>query len=240
LAGSYSDTVSFTNTTNGAGNATRAVSLTVNPTPAQLSVSPSSGFSSSGTQGGPFSPGNQTYALTNSGGATLNWTASKTANWLTLSATSGTLAGGGSTNVTVSLNSNANSLSAGSYSDTVSFTNTTNGAGSTTRAVSLLVSSANPLLPVITSVQVINITQMKATIQWITDLLTDSRVLYGTSPSTITNIESVSGNVTNHIVRLNALTPGTQYYFDVSSASATNNNLGAHYSFTTTTPCPCQ
>ena len=59
-AGSYSDTVSFTNATNGAGNTTRAVSLTVNtPNPAQLSVTPSSGLTSSGTVGGPFSPTSQ-------------------------------------------------------------------------------------------------------------------------------------------------------------------------------------
>ena len=65
----------------------------------------------------------------------------KTANWLTLSATSGSLGAGASTNVTVSINANANSLSAGAYSDTIGFTNTTNGAGNTTRAVSLNVSS---------------------------------------------------------------------------------------------------
>jgi hypothetical protein len=140
-AGNYSDTVGFTNTTNGAGNTTRPVSLTVSAlNPAQLSVSPSSGLTSSGPVGGPFSPASQLYTLSNTGSATMNWTVSKTATWLTLSATSGSLAAGGGTNVTVSINANANSLAAGNYSDTVGFTNTTNGAGNTTRAVSLTAS----------------------------------------------------------------------------------------------------
>ena len=140
-SGTYTDTVSFTNTSNGAGNTTRAVSLTVNAMPAQLAAGPVSGFSPSGYVGGPFSPSSQTYSLTNTGGTTLNWTASITGNWLTLSATGGTLAAGATTNVTVSLNGNANGLTAGSYSDTVSFSNTSNGAGNTTRAVSLTVNA---------------------------------------------------------------------------------------------------
>jgi hypothetical protein len=67
----------------------------------------------------------------------MDWTASNTANWLSLSATSGNMAGGDSTNITASINANANGLPAGSYSDTVFFTNVTNGAGNTTRSVSL-------------------------------------------------------------------------------------------------------
>jgi hypothetical protein len=80
-------------------------------------------------------------------------------------------------------------------------------------------------------------TQMKATIQWTTDVACDSSVQYGTSPSTVTNLVSVADNVTNHSVRLNVLTPGTLYYYEVISAAQTNNNSGAYYTFTTTTPC---
>lgn len=139
-AGSYSDTVTFTNTTNGAGNTTRAVSLTVNA-PAALSVSPAGGLTSTGLVGGPFSPSSRVYTLTNSGGVSMNWTAAKTQSWVSLSSSGGTLAAGASTNVTVSINSGANSLAAGGYSDTVTFTNTTNGGGNTTRAVSLTVTA---------------------------------------------------------------------------------------------------
>ncbi len=137
-AGLYSATITFTNTTNGVGNTTRSVTLYVNAAPT-LVVTPAEGLTSQGLPGGPFSPSSKVYTLQNTGGASLNWTAAKTKTWVTLSGTSGTLSSGGSTNVTVSINSNANSLSIGEYTDTVTFTNTTNGVGNTTRPVNLTV-----------------------------------------------------------------------------------------------------
>lgn len=137
-AGNYRDTVYFTNTTNGQGNTSREVSLTVLQ-PAVLSVTPMSGLNSSGPAGGSFSPISQIYTLKNTGDTSLNWTVNKSASWLTLDKTSGMLEPGDSTTVTVSINSNANSLPVGNYSDTVTFTNTTNGQGNTTRIVSLTI-----------------------------------------------------------------------------------------------------
>ncbi len=107
-----------------------------------MTVSPAGGLTSSGTFGGPFSPSSQTYTLTNTGTASMNWTASKVESWVTLSAAAGTLAAGATTTVTASINSGANSLAAGSYSDNVTFTNTTNNTGNTTRSVSLTVNAA--------------------------------------------------------------------------------------------------
>jgi hypothetical protein len=104
-----------------------------------ISVMPADGFASMGYQGGPFSPISKIYTLTNTGGSAINWNVSRTKTWISLSSTSGSLAAGASTSVTASINSNANSLTEGSYSDTISFTNTTNGSGNTTRPVSLQV-----------------------------------------------------------------------------------------------------
>jgi hypothetical protein len=148
IAGSYSDTVTFANTSNGNGNTTRGVNLTVNPPPGVLSVNPSTDLLSSGTQGGPFSPSSKDYTVQNTGGTSINWTASKGQNWVTLSNTSGALAPGASVTVTVSINSGGNGLAPGSYSDTISFTNTTNGSGNTTRAVSLTVNALPGVLSV--------------------------------------------------------------------------------------------
>lgn len=107
--------------------------------PGYLTVTPGDDFSSVGPLGGPFAPTSKTYILENTGTGSINWTASKTADWITLSATSGNLEIGTSTAVTVSINNNANFLPVGTYTDMITFLNTTNGSGSTTRNVTLLI-----------------------------------------------------------------------------------------------------
>jgi hypothetical protein len=115
------------------------INVPLDPPPGVLSVTPADGLSASGTQGGPFSPSSKTYILTNTGGIPINWMASKGQTWVSLSSTYWVLAGGENTTVTVSINSNANSFTPGHYSDTITFTNITNGDGNTTRPVSLTV-----------------------------------------------------------------------------------------------------
>ena len=164
-AGTYNDTVAFVNTTSGLGNTNRSVTLTVNAIPpGVLSVTPAGGLTSSGFQYGPFSPSNQVYTLSNTGSLALNWTASKSAAWVSLSGTSGSLAGGGSTTVTVSINTNANGLAGGNYSDTVSFSNTSNGNGNTTRPVALSVTSV--ILNAPTSLVATQLTSTSVRLNW--------------------------------------------------------------------------
>jgi hypothetical protein len=129
------------NTYNPAPQVTK--DLTVNAVSVAMSVTPNLGLTSTGIQGGPFSPGSASYTVVNTGGAPINWTASKTQPWVTLSSTSSTLAAGASTTMTVSINSGANSLTVGGYSDSVIFTNTTNEIGNATRRVSLTVGKLN-------------------------------------------------------------------------------------------------
>ena len=124
----------------------RAPSITITVSAASaagpMTVTPAGGLTSSGTAGGPFTPSSQTYTVTNTGTSPMNWTASKVASWVTLSAAGGTLAASANTTVTASINAGANSLAVGSYSDNVTFTNTTNNTGDTTRPVSLTVNAA--------------------------------------------------------------------------------------------------
>ena len=92
-----------------------------------LLVLPSEEFSSRGVPGGPFSPLSKVYTLSNEGSSAVNWTVSKTQDWITLSSSGGQIPVGGSTQVTVSINeSEANLLTASStpYTDTITFTNT--------------------------------------------------------------------------------------------------------------------
>lgn len=118
----------------------RSVTANFVALPGSLSVSPSGGLSASGAPGGPFNPSSAAYTLRNTGNSAIDWSGSATQNWVGLSSTGGNLAPSASTTVTVSINSNAASLAVGSYSDTVTFSNLTNGNGNSTRAVSLTVS----------------------------------------------------------------------------------------------------
>jgi hypothetical protein len=107
------------------------------PTGPLLAVSPAAGFAASGPPGGPFSPASKTYTVANTGIGSLEFTAATTAPWATVSPIGGTLAERTSMTVTVTINGAANSLAAGAYNSTVSFGNSTNGKGNTTRALSL-------------------------------------------------------------------------------------------------------
>jgi hypothetical protein len=109
--------------------------------PAALSVMPLDGLTSSGYTGGGFTPSSMAYTLTNTGDQLLEWTAGNAQPWVTLDSLGGTLAGHDSTTVMVSINSGADSLAPTTYNDTVTFTNTTNGAGDTSRSVSLTITT---------------------------------------------------------------------------------------------------
>lgn len=126
----------------GATTTTGANYTVVTPSPV-LSVTPSGTTVSSGPSGGPFSPASASYTLTNTGTGTLSWSVLKTAAWFDLSATSGSLAAGASTTVNATINPSASNLTTGNFSDTITFTNNTNGAGTTTRGISLAVLSTN-------------------------------------------------------------------------------------------------
>ena len=107
-----------------------------------LVVTPSTGLTASGTQGGPFNPSSQNYILENKGSVAIGWSALKTQNWTALSLTGGILGPGATATVSVSINSNANGLAVGSFGDTITFENTTNGSGNTSRVVGLTVNAA--------------------------------------------------------------------------------------------------
>ncbi len=103
---------------------------TTSPT---IGVSPSS-FSFTATAGG-ANPANQTLSISNTGGGTLNWTASDDATWLTVSPTSGTAPS------TATLSVNITGLAAGTYNGTV----TVSATGATNTPVSVPVTlTVNP------------------------------------------------------------------------------------------------
>lgn len=84
--------------------------------------------------------------------------------------------------------------------------------------------------PVITNVQVTNITRTSATITWMTNEIATSTVSY--SPGNLNYIDSTL--MSSHAVILTGLTPATLYTFTVTSADgAGNTSTSSEYSFKT-------
>ena len=103
-------------------------------------ITPTSNYLAIGEFGGPFAPSSYTYTLTNVTPNAISWTAGTSASWDTLSATSGSLPAGSTTNITVSIvSASANTLPLGAYSDTLVFTNVNAGAALPSRTVTLQV-----------------------------------------------------------------------------------------------------
>ncbi len=114
--------------------------------PEPLQISPAAGFAASGPYGGPFSVISQNFTLTNAATASFNWSLGISSTWLSASSTGGTLASGGTAAiVSVGLNSVANSLAVGAYTNTVSFTNVNDAVGQSFKVV-LTVSKSAPNL----------------------------------------------------------------------------------------------
>ena len=99
---------------------TRGATLTVRD---PLAVWPETGLVADGIVGGPFSPAETTYVVTNKGAGSVSFSATATGNWVSVVPASWTLAGGESVAVTVGLNANANDLPIGDFTDAVVFSN---------------------------------------------------------------------------------------------------------------------
>ncbi|MFA5131802.1 MAG: beta-propeller fold lactonase family protein [Candidatus Paceibacterota bacterium] len=95
----------------------------------------------------------------------------------------------------------------------------------------------NGAVPIITNVAVSDVKNTSAKVTWTTDDLALSEVDYGTSIS-YGHVQQSRSYVTSHSVYITGLTPNTQYYvrarsIDIYSGTATDNNNGAGYTFTT-------
>ncbi len=109
-----------------------------------LGLTPAGGLAASGIFGGPFVPPSAAYTVTNTGTGVLAWAVSTPADWITFSATSGTLAQGASTTVTASIT--APTAEPGNHAADLTFTNTSNDLGTTTRAATISVVLPPPAL----------------------------------------------------------------------------------------------
>ncbi|MDD5706979.1 MAG: C25 family cysteine peptidase [Kiritimatiellae bacterium] len=93
-----------------------------------LTVAPWAGLASSGYVGGPFAPWRQVYTLNNTSASALEWTATHSQSWVSVSAACGSLSPGATTNVSVTIDTAAAAgFGAGIYGDTVVFSNRNSG-----------------------------------------------------------------------------------------------------------------
>ncbi|MBN1198194.1 MAG: hypothetical protein JXA23_02500 [Bacteroidales bacterium] len=107
-----------------------------------LNVTPTEDFKPEGAVGGPFSPESKIYELENKGVTPFNYevTNEPSSNWVTLNGTlQGTLNPGETVEITVEINSSANSLGTGAYLSHVQFTNVTDHIGDTSVQIVLMV-----------------------------------------------------------------------------------------------------
>ena len=113
---------------------------------AGLSVSPETHFKAEGPSGGPFTPSSQDFEMEYRGDAPANYQVEvlpPSVDWITLSGdTGGWLDPGVPATVTVTINSNAETLPDGAHVATVSFSNLSNGLGDTVREVVLAVGTS--------------------------------------------------------------------------------------------------
>jgi serine protease len=93
--------------------------------------------------------------------------------------------------------------------------------------------------PVISNIQMVDITHNSARVTWTTDEPADSTVYYGTTTS-YGSSESNSAYVTSHSVTLSNLIPDTLYHFKVSSTDPSSNNAESGDNTFTTNPQPTE
>lgn len=161
-AGSY--TGAITVTAAGATGSPQTIHVTLAVAaasqPPSLSVSTSS-LSFTATAGG-SNPAAKSIGISNAGGGTLSWTASKTQSWLTISPTSGSGAAG------ISVQPAVGSLAAGTYSDSISISAPGATPSSATVAVSFTVGAAAPTVTSFTANQTSITSGQSVTLSWAT------------------------------------------------------------------------
>jgi hypothetical protein len=104
-----------------------------------IRVSPSDDQYAVGDQGGPYDPASVTYAVENLGDSPMDYTVTATQPWITITNGLGTVPGQSSVDVAVEFNMLASMLATGIYEDVLTFTNTTNQLGNTSRNLTLQV-----------------------------------------------------------------------------------------------------
>ena len=182
-----------------------------------ISLSPT-GLSFSATQGDSTSPP-RTVSISNSGNGKLNWSVSTTAEWLSLSAVSGSVSGNASDSFTAT--ANISGIAAGTYSTTITVTATDATNTPQSIPVDLIIATSTPTTPTSTTSTP---TTVAVSLAW--DPSPDPSVVgyhvhYGLqSPNSPGSCAySNSTYASSPTATISGLATGTTYYFAVSASN---------------------
>ncbi len=81
-----------------------------------------------------------------------------------------------------------------------------------------------------------SLTPFSIKIKWRTNLASNSRVHYGTTPGNLNLTEDVTGSVTDHTVKLSNLQPNTKYYYSVGTTTQVLAGPSTQHYFVTAPP----
>jgi len=191
-----------------------------------LQITPSADYIASGQQGGIYAPEFKDYTLKNLGDSAIIWDITASKSWITASDGHGTLPGGQSEVVTISLNGAVYSLAEGLHTAEIGFRDSVKGR-TQTRQVELTISAAPVVTdttpPVILQGPYLSaIGRTWATLRWQTDEDSDAEIDYGTTPSMDTHVTG-PGILKSHYYPLSSLSPSTTYYLQVASTDGFGN-----------------
>ena len=115
----------------------------VNRSTASFIVGPLNTQEFHGPSGGAFVPAGRTLKLINRGDSPIDWAAQDLPDWISLSASGGSIPAHGDITLTLAPGACAANLAAGQYSGDIQFADLSNGDESVTRSVSLTVENGN-------------------------------------------------------------------------------------------------
>jgi len=104
----------------------------------------------------------------------------------------------------------------------------------------LTFTTADTTPPIISNIQITNITDTSVRITWTTDENSDSTVNYGLiAGPPYASTQTSAAMVTSHTIDITGLTPNTTYHFNIASKDIGNNEaVSADLNFTTALPPP--
>src|SRR4051812_6458829 len=81
--------------------------------------------------------------------------------------------------------------------------------------------TAPPAVPTIVKGPYLQVgTQNSMIVKWESNIASDSKVMYGTNPASLTSVVTNTSNVTSHLIQINGLNPYTKYYYSIGTTTA--------------------